>query len=412
MKAEIIAVGTELLLGDIVNTNAQYLSQELAILGIEVYHQCVVGDNPKRLEEVLETSFSRSDIVITTGGLGPTDDDLTKEIGSKYFGENLILDEMALKRITDYFQKINKEMTDNNRKQAMVPENNKIVMYNKNGTAPGIIIEKNDKMLVMLPGPPKEVIPMFENQVKPSLEKKQNSTFVSRVLRVAGIGESELETRVKDLIDKQDNPTIATYAKDGEAILRITARAKNELEANELINPVALEIKDRLKEAVYGEDDKTLADAVIELLKDKNMSIATAESCTGGKIVDSLVTCSGASAVVMEGIVTYSNEAKISRLGVEAKTLELHGAVSPEVALEMSQGVCNTAKTNVGIGVTGIAGPNGGTDKKPVGLVYISICINGEAKVKEFRFGGSREKIRQRACYNGLDWLRLELLKQ
>lgn len=410
MKAEIIAVGTELLLGDIVNTNAQYLSQELALLGIEVYHQCTVGDNPKRLEETLETSFSRSDIVITTGGLGPTDDDLTKEIGSKFFSLDLVLDDVAYKRITDFFAKINKTMTPNNKKQAMVPVSNREVLYNKNGTAPGIIIEKDNKILIMLPGPPKEVVPMFENQVKPFLMKTQNSTFISRVLRVAGIGESALETEVKDLIDNQTNPTIATYAKDGESILRITAKADNEDKAKELIEPMAKEVKSRLGKAVYGEGETTMAEVVISLLRNKNLTIATAESCTGGLIIENLVRCAGASVVVLEGCVTYSNEAKVSRLGVKPETLESCGAVSPEVALEMANGICKTAGTDIGIGITGIAGPDGGTDKKPVGLVYMAICIKGEAKVCECRFGGNRDKIRQRACYQALDWLRTELL--
>lgn len=410
MKAEIIAVGTELLLGDILNSNAQYLSQELALLGIEVYYQCVVGDNPKRLEETLETSFSRSDIVITTGGLGPTDDDLTKEIASKYFEEKLILDEVAFTRIKDYFAKIGKEMTPNNKKQAMVPENYKTVMYNRNGTAPGIIIEKNEKILIMLPGPPKEVKPMFENQVKPVLENIQNATFISKVLRVADIGESALETKVKDLIDNQTNPTIATYAKDGESILRITAKASNQELANSLIEPMALEVKQRLGNAIYAEDETTLAETVISLLREKNKTIATAESCTGGMIVENLVSCAGASAVVKEGIVTYSNESKVNRLGVDAKTIEKVGAVSLEVAIEMAEGIAKTSKADIGIGITGIAGPDGGTPEKPVGLVYMAISINGETSVQECRFGGNRNKIRQRACYQALNWLRLKLL--
>lgn len=411
MKAEIIAVGTELLLGDILNSNAQYLSQELALLGIEVYYQCVVGDNPKRLEETLETSFNRSDIVITTGGLGPTDDDLTKEIGSKYFDEELILDEVAFSRIKKYFDKIGKEMTPNNKKQAMVPENNKTVMYNQNGTAPGIIIEKDNKILIMLPGPPKEVFPMFENQVKPFLEISRNATFISEVLRVADVGESALETRVKDLIDNQTNPTIATYAKDGESILRITAKADDEATARKLIEPMVLEVEKRLGNSIYAKGESTMAETVISLCKDKGLTIATAESCTGGMIVESLVSCSGASAVVQEGIVTYSNESKVNRLGVDTKTLEKVGAVSPEVALEMAVGVAKTSGADVGIGITGIAGPDGGTPEKPVGLVYMAISVKGETKVQECRFGGSRNKIRQRACYQALNWLRLELLR-
>ena len=250
MKAEILAVGTELLLGDILNTNAQFLAQELAALGIEVYYQTVVGDNPGRLEDTIFHAFSRADLIITTGGLGPTEDDLTKETAAKYFGENLVLDEKALAQIEKFFKRIGREMTENNVKQAMVPEKNGVVLYNENGTAPGIIIEKDGKMIVMLPGPPKETVPMFLNQVKPYLAKKQEATFVSRILRVAGVGESAMETAVKDMIDAQTNPTIAPYAKDGESILRITARAKDEEEANRLIDPVAAALRERLGHAV------------------------------------------------------------------------------------------------------------------------------------------------------------------
>lgn len=410
MKAEIIAIGTELLLGDIVNTNAQYLSKELALLGIEVYYQCVVGDNPTRLLETINTSFSRSDIIITTGGLGPTDDDLTKETFAKYFQEELVFDEKAFANIEHTFKRLNREMTENNRKQAMVVENNGTVMYNKNGTAPGIIIEKNDKIAILLPGPPKEVLPMFENQVLPFLQEKQQATFISKVLRVADVGESALETMVKDLIDNQKNPTIATYAKDGEAVLRITAKAENKEKAYDLITPVTAEIRSRLGNNVYGEDETTLPEVIISLLKNKGYTISVAESCTGGLIMDSLVSCSGASSVVKEGCITYSNESKVIRLGVSLETLEHWGAVSPEVALEMANGIAKTSGSNIGIGITGIAGPDGGTPEKPVGLVYIGISINGESKVCACNFAGKRNKIRTRACYQALNLLRLEIL--
>lgn len=285
MKAEILAVGTELLLGDILNTNAQFLAQELAALGIEVYYQTVVGDNPGRLEDTIFHAFSRADLIITTGGLGPTEDDLTKETAAKYFGENLVLDEKALAQIEKFFKRIGREMTENNVKQAMVPEKNGVVLYNENGTAPGIIIEKDGKMIVMLPGPPKETVPMFLNQVKPYLAKKQEATFVSRILRVAGVGESAMETAVKDMIDAQTNPTIAPYAKDGESILRITARAKDEEEANRLIDPVAAALRERLGHAVYAEGETDMETVTAGLLLEKGKTLAVAESCTGGMIV-------------------------------------------------------------------------------------------------------------------------------
>ncbi len=410
MKAEIMAVGTELLLGDILNTNAQFLAQELASLGIEVYYQTVVGDNPQRLEDTIYYAFSRADLIITTGGLGPTEDDLTKETAAKYFGEKLVLDERALEQIRKYFDRTGRKMTENNVKQAMVPEHNSVVLYNENGTAPGIIIEKNHKMIVMLPGPPKETVPMFQNQVKPYLAKKQEVTFVSRILRVANVGESAMETMVKDIIDAQTNPTIAPYAKDGEAILRITAKAKDAAEANRLIDPVADALKERLGTAVYAEGETDMETVVAKLLLEKNVTLAVAESCTGGMIASSLVEFPGISQVLLEGCVTYTNEAKMRRLGVKAETLEIYSAVSGETAKEMAEGMARTSGADIALATTGIAGPDGGTEEKPVGLVYIALTYKGETQVQEFRFMGKRNKIRQRATYQALDWLRKVLL--
>ena len=410
MKAEIIAVGTEILLGDILNTNAQYLALQLAELGIDVHYQTVVGDNPQRLENTIFHAFSRANIIITTGGLGPTEDDLTKETGAKYFEEELVLDERALKRMESYFYKTGRTMTENNRKQAFVPKNGK-VLYNDNGTAPGIIIEKNNKILIMLPGPPKETVPMFEQQVKPYLAQKQEYTFISRVLRIAGVGESIMETMVKDLIDSQTNPTIAPYAKDSESILRITAKAKSEQEAEKMIAPVAEEIYRRFGHDVYGEGETNMQTVVAELLIQKQKTIATAESCTGGAIASALVEYPGISSVFLVGCVTYYNASKQKRLDVKAETLQKYGAVSPETAKEMAEGAAKTAGTHIGLATTGIAGPDGGTEQKPVGLVYIGLTIDGVTQTKECHFVGNREKIRTRAVYTALDWLRRELLK-
>ncbi len=410
MQAEIIAVGTEILLGDILNTNAQYLALELAELGIDVHYQTVVGDNPKRLEETLFHAFSRADLIITTGGLGPTEDDLTKETGAKYFQEELVLDERALKRIEKYFQKTGREMTENNKKQAFVPKNS-IVLYNDNGTAPGMIVEKNQKILVMLPGPPKETIPMFEGQVKPYLQKRQEYTFVSRILRIAGVGESAMETKVKDLIDSQTNPTIAPYAKDAESILRITAKAKTKEEAKSMIEPVAREIYKRFGNDIYGEGETNMQTVTAELLVKKAKTIATAESCTGGAIASALVEYPGISSVFLDGTVTYCNEAKQKRLGVKEETLQKYSAVSAETAMEMAEGAAKTAGTQIGLATTGIAGPDGAMEGKPVGLVYIGLTIDGVTQVKECRFVGNREKVRTRAVYTALDWLRRELLQ-
>lgn len=409
MKAEIIAVGTEILLGDILNTNAQYLSKELAQLGIEVYFQTVVGDNPKRLKDTIFQAFSRADLIITTGGLGPTEDDLTKETAAEYFGEELVLDERALGRIEKYFKRTGRTMTENNRKQAMVPKEHGIVLYNDNGTAPGIIMEKNGKIIAMLPGPPKETMPMFENQVKPYLQKKQEYTFVSEILRVASVGESAMETLVKDIIDAQTNPTIAPYAKYGESILRITAKAKSEEEAHELIVPVKAALKERLGNAVYAEGETNMQTVVAQMLLEGKKTIAVAESCTGGLVTSALVEYPGISEVLLEGCVTYTNEAKMHRLGVKAETLDKYTAVSREVAAEMAEGVAKTSGAAIGVSTTGIAGPGGGTEEKPVGLVYIGIHVNGKTTVTEYRYTGKRNQIRERAAFYALDLLRKAL---
>lgn len=411
MNAEILAVGTEILLGDIVNTNAQYLAKELAGLGIGVYYQTVVGDNPERLRDTLFHAFQRADLVITTGGLGPTEDDLTKETGAKYFDKKLVLDEEAMRRLKGFFEGIGKEMTENNVKQAYVPEG-AIALYNENGTAPGIIIEENGKILVMIPGPPKEAIPMFENQVKPYLSLRQEYTMVSRVLRVAGIGESAMETAVKDLIDAQENPTIAPYAKQTEALLRITAKAKTVEEAERMIDPVADKIYERLGESVYAEGETTLEAVVSQMIIDRHMTLAISESCTGGLLTAAFVDYPGISKVLCDGIVSYSNKAKMNLLGVRAETLEHFGAVSHETAAEMARGVAEKSGVDIGISTTGIAGPDGGTPEKPVGLVYVGLCIDGIVKTKEFRFAGSRLRIRERTVYSALDWLRRELNKK
>ena len=408
MKAEIISVGTEILLGDILNTNAQFLSRELADLGIDVYFQAVVGDNPERLKAVLENSFARADLVITTGGLGPTADDLTKETGAAYFGLPMELDEHSLKRIEKFFRKIDREMTDNNIKQAYVPKG-AVVLKNGRGTAPGMIVEKDGKILIMLPGPPGEVVPMFNEGVRPYLESRQEYTFVSRILRIADVGESAMEHAVRDLLDGE-NPTVAPYAKPMESYLRITAKAKTRGEAEALIAPVAEEIYSRFGEKIYAEGETTLEDTVAEMLMKKNMTIAVAESLTGGLLSSALVEHPGISKVFLEGVTAYSNESKIKRLGVLPETLEKFGAVSAETAEEMARGAAKFSGAEIGISTTGIAGPDGGTTEKPVGTVYIGLCIKGRASAKKLSLAGTRGRIRDRSVYLALDWLRKELL--
>lgn len=408
MNAEILAVGTEILLGDIVNTNAQYIAQGLAELGIDVFYQTVVGDNPDRMKTAMNIAFERADIIITTGGLGPTGDDLTKEIGAEYFGRKLILDEKALDRIKKFFDKMKRPMTDNNVKQAMVPVNS-TVMYNENGTAPGIIIEDNNKILIMMPGPPKEMKPMFSKQVKPYLASKQNHTLVSRTLRIAGVGESAMESMVRDMIDRQSNPTIAPYAKDTESILRITASAKTTEEAEKIIEPIAEEIYRRFGDSVYAEGETSIQETVAKILIDKKVTIAVAESCTGGLVAAKLIEYPGISEVLLEGAVTYSNEAKKRRLGVKGETLSAYGAVSAETAAEMAKGIAMTSGADIGVSTTGVAGP-GPSEGKPEGLVYVGVYMGGKSYVKELHLAGKRNVIRERAAYSALDFLRRKLI--
>jgi nicotinamide-nucleotide amidase len=409
MKAEILAVGTEILLGDIVNTNSHYISKRLADLGISVYYQTVVGDNEERLYDAYKLAFERADIVIATGGLGPTKDDLTKEIGAKYFDKELVLHEESLDYIKNFFDRLNRPMSEGNRKQAIFPKGS-IILANPNGTAPGCIIEENNKILIMMPGPPKEMAPMFEDSVVPYLQKFSDGVLVSKVLRVLGLGESAMAERVNDIIDNNTNPTVAPYAKDNEAILRITAKGKTKEEAEKLILPIEQEIRNRIGDDIYAEGETTIDAVVGEILVNRNLTISTAESCTGGLLAGKLINYPGISSVFLEGAITYSNEAKMKRLGVKEETLERYGAVSEETAREMAIGIARAASTDIGISVTGVAGPDGGTEEKPVGLVYIGLYIKGEVKVKKLRMFGERQKIRNRTVVSALDWLRRELL--
>ena len=409
MNAEILAVGTELLLGDIVNTNAQYLSRQLAGLGIGVYYQTVVGDNESRLLDAYQIAFGRSDIVIATGGLGPTEDDMTKEIAARYFGKNLVMHEETLDKIMNMFSSQGQTMVESNKKQALIIEGSQ-VLPNNNGTAPGILVEQDGKIMIMLPGPPNELIPMFENEVAPELAKRSGQTFVSTVLRLCGIGESAAEARIKDLIDAQTNPTIAPYAKTFEVHFRLTASGATREEALALIEPLKVELYNRFGQDIYAEGSQTLDATICKLLADKGLTLATAESCTGGLLASRIIDNPGSSAVFIDGTITYSNEAKIARLGVKPETLEKFGAVSSETAIEMAEGAVRTSGADVGLSVTGIAGPSGGTDEKPVGRVYIGVCICGKSSAIELNLKGDRAKIRARAAAIALDFLRRELL--
>lgn len=410
MTAEIICVGTELLLGNIVNTNAAFLSEKLAYLGINCYFQTVVGDNRDRLLSVINTALSRADILIFSGGLGPTEDDLTKETVAEALGKKLIRDKKAEQEIADYFALRGRIPTDNNWKQADVIEGCEI-LYNKNGTAPGIFVSEGEKTVILLPGPPLELKSMFTDSVMPKLQQKCGQVFYSQTVKIVGPGESSVETQILDMLDTQDNPTIAPYAKTGEVHLRVTARAKDEKEAREKTAPVVEELYRRFGNAVYTTDaDETLEMALTKLLMKKKYTMTTAESCTGGMIAARMVNAPGVSAVLKSGFITYANEAKEEMLGVSHDTLEKFGAVSRETAEEMAEGAVKAAHTDAAVAVTGIAGPDGGTKEKPVGLVYIGVNVRGNVEVREYHFSGSRQKIRESVTAAALTFLREKLL--
>ncbi len=410
MTAEIICVGTELLLGNIVNTNAAFLSEKLAYLGINCYFQTVVGDNRDRLLSVINTALSRADILIFSGGLGPTEDDLTKETVAEALGKKLIRDKWAEQEIADYFALRGRIPTDNNWKQADVIEGCE-VLYNKNGTAPGIFVSEGEKTVILLPGPPLELKSMFTDSVMPRLQQKCGQVFYSETVKIVGPGESSVETQILDMLNTQENPTIAPYAKTGEVHLRVTARAKDEKEAKEKTAPVVEELYRRFGNAVYTTDaDETLEMALTKLLMKKKYTMTTAESCTGGMIAARMVNAPGVSAVLKSGFIAYANEAKEELLGVSHDTLEKFGAVSRETAEEMAEGAAKAAHTDTAVAVTGIAGPDGGTKEKPVGLVYIGVNVRGNVEVREYHFSGSRQKIRESVTAAALTFLREKLL--
>jgi len=408
-NCEIICVGTELLLGDILNTNVRFLSKELAAMGIAVLHQSVIGDNSERLANELRAALSRSDIVITSGGLGPTPDDLTKEVCCEVMGFELAQDDSVLEDIKSFFNKKGICMAGSNNKQAFVPVGG-TVFRNANGTAPGAAMEKDGKCLVLLPGPPRELEPMFIKQVKPFLKKYSSGVIISHTVRTMGIGESAMAELVGDLLDNQ-NPTVAPYAKDGEALLRITAAAVDEESANELCLPMLDEIKSRLGSYVYGVDADSIQQRVVELLSQKGKKIALAESCTGGYIAKRITDIPGSSAVFGCGFVTYSIEAKNKIIGVCAETLEKYGAVSEQTAGEMARGAREAGNADIGIGVTGIAGPESDSSNLPAGLIYIALADKDRTFVDKLITGRSndREYNRYVASSYALNMARLYL---
>ena len=407
MTCEILCVGTELLLGDIVNTNAAYIAKNLAGMGVHVYYQSVVGDNPERLRLALETAFAHADCVITTGGLGPTKDDLTKETACAALGVRLELHQPSYEHLAQILEQMGREMTESQKKQAYLPEGC-TVLHNTKGTAPGFAITKNNKTLIMLPGPPREMTAMFEGGVRPYLTQGEVKELYSRRVRVMEIGESDCADALSDLLDGS-NPTVATYAKDTETEIRITASADDAAAAEQLIAPVLAEVCRRMGEYVYGIDVTSVQERVSQMLRDGGMTIATAESCTGGLIAKLLTDLPGSSDIFGFGTVTYANEAKSKLLGVPASLIEEKGAVCPEVAAAMAEGIRALSGADIGLGITGIAGPGGGTEEKPVGLVYVGVAGKGGTRVEEFRLGTktrTREVIRKFAAARALNLVR------
>ena len=408
MIAEILSVGTELLMGQIANTDAQFISRRLGELGVTIYRHSTVGDNPARVREALQEALSRSDTVITTGGLGPTEDDLTKEMVAEYFGLEMELHQPSLDALKAFMERFGKKMTPNNLKQAYFPRGC-TVMPNACGTAPGCIVEQGGKTVAVLPGPPMELMDMFDRQLAPYLQARSGQVIRSRFLKIFGLGESNVETLLSDLFHS-GNPTLALYCGPGEVTARITARAAAPEKAEAMMQPVYEEILRRVGEAYYGEGvNRTPADAVLELLKNRGETVTFAESCTGGLLCGAFVDCAGASDCLKESFVTYANEAKENLLGVKSETLARCGAVSGECAREMALGAARAAGADWAVSVTGIAGPGGGTAEKPVGTVWIGVAHRGAAQAQEYHFRGQRQWIRKLSVVNALNQLRLAM---
>lgn len=393
-SAEILCVGTELLLGDIVNTNAAFLSSRLADLGINVYRHTAVGDNPERLKRALEAALAESDLVITSGGLGPTYDDLTKETVAAMFGRKMYLHEESLDRIKSYFERTGRKMTENNKKQAMMPKG-AIVFKNDYGTAPALALfdEERNKTVIMLPGPPNELVPLFNEEVEPYLHTRRSVVLLSKNVNIFGMGESAVEDALMGLMQSAENPTVAPYCKEGEVRLRVTARAFDMKQASDMCDEMIGRIcKTEVGRYVYGVDAGTLENSVVKMLQNKKMTLAAAESCTGGLIAKRITDVAGSSSVFAGGCVTYTNEVKMKLLGVKGETLDSFGAVSEQTAAEMANGVRLALGTDIGLSTTGIAGPGGGTEDTPVGTVFVGISTERGVQVKRLSLSSMKSR--------------------
>lgn len=408
--AELIAVGTELLLGNIANTDAQMISEGLSALGINVYYHTVVGDNPERVRQAVDIARQRADILITTGGLGPTCDDLTKVAIAQAFGKELVFHEPSAQRIQARFAAMGRPITENNYQQAMIPQG-ATVLPNDWGTAPGVAFQSHGTHVILLPGPPRECEMMFQHRAVPYLKQLSDGVIVSRTVKTFGIGESAAEAQLRDLMSTLHNPTLAPYAKPTGTELRITAHAKTETEALTLIAPVEQQVKDRLGDKVIGVDVPSLANVCFSLLKERQLTIGTAESCTGGLLSKLLTDLPGSSSVFRGGVVSYSNQAKASILGVSQTLLNQYGAVSPQVAEAMANGARTVLDCDMALSTTGVAGPDSDDRGNPVGLVYLGLAWKGGCHVTAVQTGNTtRERIRHQSAQTALDLLRRHLI--
>ena len=407
MKAEIITIGTEITTGSILNTNSKYLATKLLELGIEVYYHTSVDDNVDRIKDVIDISLNRADLIITTGGLGPTQDDMTKEIVAEALGLKLIEDKEMIKVIKEKFNSLNRKMFLSNLKQAKKPEGS-IFLHNSVGTAPGIFFKRNDKVLIMLPGPPIEMETMFNNEVIPLIQ--QDYCIIKRSINVMDIGESQLEMELKDLLNIDPQINIATFPKESEVEIKIIGKGHNREDLEDKIGSFIKVINDRFKDYIFGYDNIPIEEVVYKLLKERNLRIGFAESCTGGLISGRFSRIPGVSQVFNRSMITYSEKSKIEELGVNPLTIDKYGVVSEETAVEMARGLLNRNDIDIALSITGLAGPNGGSDEKPIGLVFI--CISNREKTVPIKcnFIGNREYIQNKAVIKALSELRKFLL--
>ena len=413
---ELVSTGTELLLGQIMNTNAPYLAKKLNELGFDVLFQSTVGDNQGRMSEVLKVALERADIIITSGGLGPTQGDITKEVTAKILNLELALHQPSVSRIHGYFDHRHMTMPDSNLRQAMIPVGATVV-NNERGTAPGVIIECEGKTVIHLPGPPYELAGMFEQSISPYLKKRfgLQGAIISKVLRTCGIGESALEEKIKEHIITQTNPTIALLVRNGEINVRLTAKGSTEEEAFTLIDRLENDLRQQIEPYIFGVDDETLEQALGNILSEKGLNIALAESCTGGLVTSRITDVSGSSKYLIGSVVCYHNDIKLNAVGVPAQVLEANGAVSRETANSMAHNIRTKFGTSIGVGITGIAGPEGGTANKPVGLVFIAIEGPSGGECYQYNYTGSRTAIKQRIAQTAIYHIRqyaLSLFKE